>query len=140
MTDHKSCSIAKVLSTRGFPNPDCARWELHRVWVVQATLKPGFNHVYHKRIFYWDEDGFSAGQSENYDVGGKLYRMAYSIYYPHFEGPGGWGGTDIYMDLRSGIWTTTGETSCPTCGFRRVLTPISDLTFTPGAMSSTGVR
>jgi Protein of unknown function (DUF1329) len=140
MTDSKSCTTATVLSTRGFPNPDCARWELHRVWVVHATLKPGFNHVYHKRIFYWDEDGFSAGQSENYDANGKLFRMAYSIYYPHFEGSGGWGGTDVYMDLRSGIWTTTGATFCVGCGYRRVSTPISELTFTPGGMTAEGVR
>ena len=27
-------------------NQDYARYELHRVWVVDATLKPGFSHIY----------------------------------------------------------------------------------------------
>ena len=140
MTDHNSCSGAKIMSTRGYANPDCMRWELHRVWVVEATLKPGVNHVYHKRIFYWDEDGFSAGQSENYDAAGKLYRMAYCIYYPYYESMGGWGGTDVYMDLKSGTWTTSGATNCPTCGYHSISTPISELTFTPGGMTAAGVR
>ena len=39
-------------------NPDLVRWELHRVWVVEATLKEGARHVYHKRIFYLDEDSW----------------------------------------------------------------------------------
>ena len=37
-------------------NPACERWELHRVWVVEATLKPGQRHVYSKRTYYLDED------------------------------------------------------------------------------------
>ena len=37
-------------------NPDLVRWELHRVWVVEATLREGKRHVYSKRVFYLDED------------------------------------------------------------------------------------
>jgi hypothetical protein len=42
-----------------FLNPDLVRWELHRVWVVEATLKEGKRHVYSKRTFYLDEDSWS---------------------------------------------------------------------------------
>ena len=45
-------------TTPGVLNPDCVRWELHRVWVVEATLKPGLRHVYAKRVFYVDEDSW----------------------------------------------------------------------------------
>lgn len=38
LTDIKTCSSKKIHSTKGFPNPDCVRWELHRVWAVEATL------------------------------------------------------------------------------------------------------
>jgi hypothetical protein len=31
-------------------SPDLLRWEQHRVWVVEATLKPGQNHVYRRRV------------------------------------------------------------------------------------------
>ena len=42
----------------GHVNPDYARYELHRVWVVEATLKPGASHIYAKRVFYIDEDSW----------------------------------------------------------------------------------
>jgi hypothetical protein len=40
----------------GHINQDLARYELHRVWVVEASLKPGTSHIYSKRVFYIDED------------------------------------------------------------------------------------
>lgn len=63
----------KVLGPK-FVNPDHVRWELHRVWVVEATLKPGFRHLYSKRVFYLDEDWSGAGMSDEYDGAGKLYK------------------------------------------------------------------
>ena len=54
-------------------NPDLVRWELHRVWVVEATLKPGKRHIYSKRTFYLDED-WGGGWSTQYDAAGKLWR------------------------------------------------------------------
>lgn len=52
-------------------NPAAVRWELHRVWVVEAQLKPAFRHIYNKRVFYLDED-WGAGMSDAYDASGKL--------------------------------------------------------------------
>lgn len=60
---------------KNFVNPDLMRWELHRVWTVEATLKEGFRHIYSKRIFYFDEDDYSAGMSDQYDMSGKLFRQ-----------------------------------------------------------------
>ena len=64
-------------------NPDHVRWELHRVWVVEATLKPGMRHIYSKRIYYLDEDSWAALAADKYDARGQLFRttlttMAYS--------------------------------------------------------------
>ena len=53
-------------------NPDLVRWELHRVWVVEATLKQGKHHSLSKRIFYFDEDWSGAGMSDAYSRGGQL--------------------------------------------------------------------
>jgi hypothetical protein len=36
-------------------NQDHARYELHRVWVVDSTLKAGTDHVYKRRTLYVDE-------------------------------------------------------------------------------------
>jgi len=37
-------------------NPDHMRWELHRVWVVEATLRAGQRHQSPKSTYYFDED------------------------------------------------------------------------------------
>lgn len=72
-------STLKIVATPKFSNPDYTRWELHRVWVVEAELLPGKRHVYKKRVFYWDEDGFGAGMSDQYDSAGKLFRHGMSL-------------------------------------------------------------
>ena len=40
-------------------NQEHSRYELHRVWVVEATLKEGKRHIYAKRRFYVDEDSWA---------------------------------------------------------------------------------
>jgi hypothetical protein len=57
-----------------FMNPDHIRWELHRVWVVESTLKSGARHIYSKRTYYLDEDWSGAGMADNYDMAGKIYK------------------------------------------------------------------
>ena len=56
-------------------NPDQARYELHRVWVVEATERGGKKHAFGKRIFYVDEDSWNAVLVENQDHGGRLWRF-----------------------------------------------------------------
>lgn len=55
-------------------NQDLARYEKHRVWVVEATLKPSARHIYAKRRFYIDEDSWQIAQSDQYDSRGELWR------------------------------------------------------------------
>ena len=40
------------------------RWEKHRVWVVDSTLKEGQRHIYSRRTFYIDEDSWAAVASD----------------------------------------------------------------------------
>ena len=54
-------------------NPDIVRWELHRVWVVEATLHPGERNVLPRRVFYVDEDTWHAVLGDAYDAQGNLY-------------------------------------------------------------------
>ncbi|MBD9516182.1 DUF1329 domain-containing protein [Pseudomonas sp. PDM22] len=58
----------------GYINPDVNRYEKHRVWVIEATLKPGARHVYGKRRFYIDEDTWQVMASDIYDNRGELWR------------------------------------------------------------------
>ncbi len=48
---------------------------MHRVWVVEATLRPGQRHVHAKRRFYLDEDSWYALMVENYDARGELWHV-----------------------------------------------------------------
>ena len=72
-------------TTPGVLNPDFVRWELHRVWVVEATLKPGKRHIYAKRVFYVDEDSWVAVASDQYDARGSLYRAGFVYTFPMYE-------------------------------------------------------
>lgn len=56
-------------------NQDLLRYEPHRVWVVEATLKPGERHIYAKRVFYVDEDSWGILASDIYDGRGELWRL-----------------------------------------------------------------
>ena len=62
-----------------FANPDVMRWEKHRVWVVEATLKPGKRHAQSKKVFYIDEDSWSMVLYEGYDQAGKMMRSAQGL-------------------------------------------------------------
>lgn len=53
-------------------NPDLLRYELHRVWVVEANLRKGFSHPYAKRRFYLDEDSWQILAVDLYDKKGDL--------------------------------------------------------------------
>ena len=60
----------------GHINQDHARYELHRVWIVEATLKPGTSHIYAKRVFFIDEDSWSVVATDKYDGRGDLWRFS----------------------------------------------------------------
>ena len=101
--DEKQCGVDKVF-TPNHLNPDCVRWELHRVWVVEATLKPGMRHVYPKRTFYWDEDIPAVGMADNYDDAGKIYRFTQGNYYPFYETTGHNTHEFVVHDLTNGAY------------------------------------
>lgn len=66
-----------------FVDPNCRRWELHRVYEVVATLQPGAHDVYSKKVFYFDEDNFLAGLYEAWDHGGTLVRAGFQGQLPY---------------------------------------------------------
>jgi hypothetical protein len=57
-----------------FFSRDLTRYELHRVWVVEAALKPGMRHLFPKRTFYIDEDTWSILVADMFDAQGKVWR------------------------------------------------------------------
>ncbi|MFX1766360.1 DUF1329 domain-containing protein [Paraburkholderia sp. A1RI-2L] len=61
------------------------RYEVHRVWVVEATVKPTARHVDSKKVFYLDEDSWLALVGEDYDAQGKLWKVRESYPIPVYE-------------------------------------------------------
>ncbi|HXG27987.1 MAG TPA: DUF1329 domain-containing protein [Nevskiales bacterium] len=59
----------------GHINQDLARYELHRVWVVEANQREGTRHIYKKRISYIDEDSWSMLVTALYDQRDQLWRF-----------------------------------------------------------------
>jgi hypothetical protein len=83
-------------------NQEHARYELHRVWVVDATLKEGTRHVYKRRTFYIDEDSWQAQVVDCYDNRDQIWRVqeAHSINY--YDVPSFWTTLELTIDLQSG--------------------------------------
>jgi hypothetical protein len=85
----------------GYIQSDLLRYELHRVWVVEATLKEGKRHLYAKRVFYVDEDTWNIMATEKYDGNGNLWRVGF--YYPTVapEVPLTGAGSYTHVDLKT---------------------------------------
>lgn len=64
----------KALILPGHLNPEHLRYELHRVWIVEAELKPGQGNVYKKRRMYLDEDSWSVLAVDCFDSRNTLWR------------------------------------------------------------------
>ncbi len=93
------------LLTPRHANPEFMRYELHRVWVLQGTLKSGFRHLYSKRVIYVDADTLTAVMADNYDSRGELWRTAIMGHFYAYEAQTWYGGATFYHDLQSGTYT-----------------------------------
>ena len=91
----------KDLLQVGHINPDYTRYELHRVWVVEGTLKPNVRHVYSKRVLYLDEDSWGAAVVDQYDGRGNLWRVSMAYLINYYDRPTIWTGLDVYHDVSS---------------------------------------
>ncbi|MBC8007583.1 MAG: DUF1329 domain-containing protein, partial [Prolixibacteraceae bacterium] len=61
------------------------RYELHRVWVIEATVKSGSRHSAPKRTFYMDEDSWNLLAADDYDAQGKLWKHREGYQIPVYE-------------------------------------------------------
>ena len=89
-------------------NQDYARYELHRVWVVDATLKPGVSHLYSRRTFYVDEDSWQILAVDCYDARGRLYRVQEGHVINYYDVPTVWTDLELVMDLSNGAYVALG--------------------------------
>jgi Protein of unknown function (DUF1329) len=90
-------------------NPACERWELHRVWVVEAVLKPGMRHAYSKRIYYFDEDMTGAANYDAYDQSGQLYRTMFNGMINLYDKKLPWAVRQVIYDFNKGMYAYTND-------------------------------
>ena len=122
----------------GHVNPDLTRFEKHRVWVVEATLKPEFRHVYSKRVFFIDEDSWQVQVADMYDNRGELYKVGIAYGVNYYEVPTQWSTLDVYHDLNSRRYLALGlDNESKVYDFTVTL---KDKEFTPQALRREGKR
>ncbi len=85
----------------GHLNPALTRNELHRVWVVEGTLKGGARHIYSKRTLFLDEDSWQAAEVDQYDGRGELWRVSLAYLKNYYELPTTWSALDVFHDLQA---------------------------------------
>jgi predicted Zn-dependent protease len=66
-------------------NQDATRYELHRVWVIEATERAGKRHSFGKRTFYVDEDSWNVVLVENEDHSGQIWRFQEGHLLPQYD-------------------------------------------------------
>ncbi|WP_230405212.1 DUF1329 domain-containing protein [Undibacterium rugosum] len=66
-------------------NPALERYELHRVWVVEGTVKQGFRHSAPKKVMYFDEDSWNVAVGDDYDAQGKIWKLKENKILPVWE-------------------------------------------------------
>ncbi|HAK62084.1 MAG TPA: DUF1329 domain-containing protein, partial [Alphaproteobacteria bacterium] len=68
-------------------NQDLVRYELARAHVLEAKVRPETRHIYAKRKFYLEEDGWFITQSSAYDTRGDLWRVQEQYGQTYYEVP-----------------------------------------------------
>ena len=89
-------------------NQDLARYELHRVWVIDATLKSGTSHIYSRRTFYLDEDSWTPVLTDKYDGRGQLWRVGEWHSINMYDIPMQYGVLEVHYDLQAGRYLAMG--------------------------------
>ncbi len=93
--------INTLLTSRHL-NQQYARYELHRVWTIEANLKPTARHVYTRRVKHIDEDAWRIATTELYDSRGELWRVQEMRQVQFYEVPLCGGSGEIVYDLQAG--------------------------------------
>lgn len=85
----------------GHINQDIARYELHRVWVIEAEVRPEYKHQYRKRRFYLDEDSWLILVQDMYDERDAFWRTAEAHAINFANVPVVVNGVQVHYDLQS---------------------------------------
>ena len=124
----------------GHLNSDLTRWEMHRVWVVEATLRAGQRHVHGKRRFYLDEDSWYALMVENYDTRGELWHVNLAFTKNAYDVPVITPVNIVFHDLIAHSYTVIGLRNKEKAPRQFQLTPPPDSYWTPASLRRKGTQ
>ena len=122
----------------GHLEPSLLRYELHRVWVVEAKLREGERHINPRRTYYLDEDSYQILLAEHYDGRGNLWRFSEAHPIVYYEVPTLWTSIETHHDLQSGRYVSYRPDN--RSGTARFDMDLSAQQFTPQALRRKGRR
>lgn len=122
----------------GHLNPEFPRYELHRVWVVDATLKEGASHIYKRRTFYIDEDSWMIVVADKYDARDELWRVSEAHSINVYNLPMTYPMLEVHHDLQSGRYLAMGLRNEEP----KIYEPLkrTEADFTPSGLRGLGTR
>jgi hypothetical protein len=128
----------KEVTGKHFANPEHIRWELHRVWEIEGTVRAGERDVRARRKIYVDEDSWVGVIGNTFDAQGTLWHhtMAFSILM--FEFPAVYMQNMQTLDLLKGSYTLTIHNDQKK--HQQIVDPYPDGIYTPEGMVNAGVR
>lgn len=89
-------------------NQDLMRYELHRVWTVEANLREGQRHIYNRRVKHFDEDTYNMVAGEMYDSRGQLWRVQEGHIINYYDVPSCWNNSEIVYDVQADYYNVQG--------------------------------
>ena len=123
----------------GHLNQDYTRYELHRVWEVEATVKPEARHIYAKRTMFFDEDTWQLAIVDHYDGRGQLWRVAEGHMQQYYHAQAAAYTLEVIYDLNAGRYLALGMKNEERHSFKFDV-PLRFSDFTPAALRNSGVR
>jgi hypothetical protein len=121
--------------------PEKVRYELRRVWVVEATPLPNARHMASRKRFYLDEDSWIALGYEGWDQSNKLFRVLLSNGMANYYTGGIMQGASVQAyDLARGQYAGLQLLIAPRCYIRYGLPQQPDAEMTPARMGARGIR
>ena len=119
-------------------NQDLARYELHRVWVVDAKVKSGTSHLYSRRTFYIDEDSWQILAADQYDGRGQMWRVSEAHCINYYDAQVFWSTLEVHIDLQNGRYLAIGlDNENAMYDFNLKRTPAD---YTPDSLRRDGLR
>ncbi len=135
---HSDTVKHKAILTPLHINQDLTRYELHRVWVVETTIKPGTSHSYPRRTFYLDEDSWQILAADQYDARGELWRVSEAHCINYYDVRSFWSTLEVHTDLISGRYLAYGLDNEDKMYQFNVPRTVQD--FTPTSLRTEGLR